>query len=103
MKTMQLLLLTEQTESKATAVRATSKSGATNYPSKANTQCARILAVLERAAKSGEGWVSLPAILSLYIANYRMRITELRRAGHNIELKDERVDGQRHTAYRLKI
>jgi hypothetical protein len=57
--------------------------------------------VLERAARSGEGWVSLPAILSLYIANYRMRITELRRAGHNIELRDEWIDGQRHTAYRL--
>jgi len=62
------------------------------------TQAQRIFDLLQRH----EGrWVPLPQILQLFIANYRARITELRRAGHCIELRDEHVGGQRRTAYRL--
>ena len=43
----------------------------------------------------------LPMILALFIANYRARFSELRRKGYQIELRDEWVNGQRHTAYRL--
>ena len=64
---------------------------------KAN-QCDRLLVLLGRH----EGhWVPLPMILALFIANYRARFSELRRKGHQIELRDEWVNGQRYTAYRL--
>jgi hypothetical protein len=95
MDTPQLLLRMEQ-EEKSTAAGLTARSESPKC--NINPQAKRILAVLENF---GGDWVPLPRILKLFIANYRMRITELRRAGYNIELKDERVDGQRHTAYRL--
>lgn len=47
------------------------------------------------------GWVPLPAILNLRIANYRARISELRKQGQVVELKDEWINGQRKTWYRL--
>ena len=64
---------------------------------KAN-QCDRLLALLGRHEGN---WVPLPMILALFIANYRARFSELRRKGHQIELRDEWVNGQRCTAYRL--
>lgn len=64
---------------------------------KAN-QCDRILAMFERHQGN---WVPLPMILALFIANYRARFSELRRKGYQIELRDEWVNGQRCTAYRL--
>jgi Txe/YoeB family toxin of Txe-Axe toxin-antitoxin module len=65
---------------------------------KLNPQALRILKKLQEY----EGrFVPLPEILSMFIGSYTRRITEIRRAGYNVELKDERVNGQRHTAYRL--
>jgi hypothetical protein len=43
----------------------------------------------------------LPAILRLGIACHTRRIHELRKAGHIIEIRDEWVGRERHTAYRL--
>jgi hypothetical protein len=60
------------------------------------TQRERILALLQ-----SHEWIALPQILGLYIANYRARISELRREGYEIQLRDERVNGGRHTSYRL--
>jgi Helix-turn-helix domain len=61
-------------------------------------QCERILRLL----RSYEGrFVPLPEILNLRIASHTRRIHELRKAGHNIEMHRELVDGQTHTAYRL--
>lgn len=42
-----------------------------------------------------------PTLLRLGIASHTRRIHELRKAGHNIEMRDEYVGGQRHTSYRL--
>ena len=66
------------------------------------TQANRILDLLKRH----EGkFVPLPEILKLFIANYRARISDLRpelwKQGYEIQLRDERVNGERHTAYRL--
>jgi hypothetical protein len=46
-------------------------------------------------------WVTLPVILSLGIAQYNARIYELRRAGHKIESRTERVRGQVRSYFRL--
>ena len=95
------MLMSGEEKSTTSAVRATSKSAASNpVPRKSDSlnQRERIIVLL---AMNQGAWVSLPEILSLYIANYRARISELRKEGHPIELKDEWVDGQRHTAYRL--
>ncbi len=67
------------------------------------TQCERLLNLL----KSHEGQkVTLPRILDLRIANYRARLTELRRElwpqNYEIILFDERVGRERHTAYMLR-
>lgn len=67
-------------------------------PAFAETQRGKILTLL--IAASG-GWVPLPEILSLGIAQYSTRILELRRMGFNIENKTERVDGARHSWFRL--
>jgi hypothetical protein len=65
---------------------------------KLNPQAQRILKKLQEY----EGrWVPLPEILSMFIGSYTRRMTEIRRAGFNVALKDERVNGQRHTSYRL--
>jgi hypothetical protein len=95
------MLMSGEEKSKPTAVRARSKSAATKVNT--NPQCQRILELLTRYSEHTlcQGWVPLPDILSLFIANYRARISELRRAGYPIELREEWVDGQRHTAYRL--
>ncbi len=65
-------------------------------PHKRNCQSERILALL----KSKE-WVTLPEILDLRIANYRARISELRKEGYWIACVEERINGQTHTKYRL--
>jgi Helix-turn-helix domain len=64
----------------------------------AETQRGKILALL--IATSG-GWVPLPQILSLSIAQYAARILELRRMGYTIENRTDRVDGVRHSWFRL--
>lgn len=63
---------------------------------KRNTQSERILALL----KSKE-WTTLPEILDLRVANYRARISELRRAGYNIECELTVVNGEHRTRYRI--
>jgi hypothetical protein len=64
-------------------------------------QADRILALLQ--AHKGE-WVELPRILALGIACYTKRLSELRRDGNLIELRDnwtkEDAFRVRHTAYR---
>jgi hypothetical protein len=62
------------------------------------TQCAAILRLLIDAHG---GWVPLPDILALGIAQYNTRILELRRMGFDIVNRCERVDGARHSWYRL--
>lgn len=62
------------------------------------TQAQRLLRLLEH---SSPWWVGLPTIMSLNIASHTRRIHELRKAGHEIEIRNEYVDGQRRTAYRL--
>ena len=63
------------------------------------TQRARLLAILVEARG---GWVSLPEILALGIAQFGARILEMRRTGFNIENRAERDDaGVVHSWYRL--
>ncbi len=62
------------------------------------TQSASLLRLLIDAHGS---WVPLPQILALGIAQYNARILELRRLGFVIENKTERVNGARHSWFRL--
>ena len=64
----------------------------------AKTQRAAILRLLVDAKG---GWVALPDVLALGIAQYNARILELRRLGFVIENKTERVHGARHSWFRL--
>jgi hypothetical protein len=68
-------------------------SGAPN----AKTQRARILRLLIDARG---GWVPLPQIIAC-AAQYNARIFELRRMGYSIENRTDRVDGVRHSWFRL--
>lgn len=66
----------------------------------------RILMLLEQMDSLGRApgepdWVPLPRLLSLRIASYTRRITDLRRKGHVILTRREWKDGQLQTAYRL--
>lgn len=61
-------------------------------------QCGRILQLL---AGANGGWVPLPEILALGVAQYAARVHELRRRGHAIENKTQWVGGVRHSWYRL--
>jgi hypothetical protein len=62
------------------------------------SQSAALLRLLIDAHGS---WVPLPQILKLGIAQYNARILELRRLGLVIENKTERVNGARHSWFRL--
>lgn len=62
------------------------------------TQSAAVLRLLIDAHGS---WVPLPQILALGIAQYNARILELRRLSFNIENRTERVNGARHSWFRL--
>lgn len=64
----------------------------------AKTQRARILRLLVDARG---GWVPLPELLALGIAQYNARVWELRRLGFTIENRTETMDGQRHSWFRL--
>jgi len=59
------------------------------------SQAQRVLDVLKK-----NDWVSAWT-LSHFALSYTRRIHELRRAGYRIEMRDEHVNGQRRTAYRL--
>ena len=63
-----------------------------------STQSAALLRLLIDAHGS---WVPLPQILALGIAQYGSRIFELRRLGFVIENKTERINGARHSWFRL--
>ena len=67
-------------------------------PGYSSNQQSQILALL-RAAHGG--WVPLPKILALGIAQYNARIFSLRRAGFDIQNRIEEVDGVRHSWFRL--
>jgi Helix-turn-helix domain len=64
----------------------------------AKGQRGRILALLVNARG---GWVPLPEILELGVAQYSARIHELRALGFRIENRRERIDGMLHTYFRL--
>jgi hypothetical protein len=57
--------------------------------------------ILDLLRSKTPGWVPLPEILALRVAQYSARILELRRSGHTIENKTERKDGCRHSWFRL--
>ncbi len=61
------------------------------------TQQCRILELL----REDGGWVPLPRILALGVAQYSARIYELRRQGHEIQNRVEWVGGKRHSWFRL--
>ena len=61
-----------------------------------NRQCSQILSVLARG-----GWVPLPEITNC-AAQYNARIFELRRLGFRIENRTRKVNGQRHSWFRLE-
>ena len=65
-------------------------------PTNAKTQRARILRLLIEA----RGWVPLPELIAC-AAQYNARVLELRRLGFAIENKTERVNGERHSWFRL--
>jgi len=62
-----------------------------------NTQHLKIIALL----KANKGWVSLPQILSLGVAQYNARIYELRQEGYDIQNKVQTVDGVKHSWFKL--
>jgi len=62
-----------------------------------NTQHIKILALL----RNRKGWVPLPDILALGIAQYNARIHELREIGYDIQNKTEWVKGVRHSWFLL--
>ncbi len=62
------------------------------------SQAAEILRLLIDAHGS---WVPLPEILKLGVAQYNARIFELRRMGFLIENRTQRVNGARHSWFRL--
>ena len=62
------------------------------------TQKARILSLLQ-----SRRMIALPELLDLRIANYRARLSELRKDGYDIVCwRENRHDGQVHTRYELK-
>jgi hypothetical protein len=69
-----------------------------HFSPQSKTQAAKILGLLIEARC---GWVGLPQILELGIAQYSARIFELRRLGFNIENRTERVNGSRRSWFRL--
>jgi hypothetical protein len=73
----------------------TTNLGTQDNPSK--TQRSRILRLLIDAHGA---WIPLPEIMA-YAAQYNARILELRRLGFNVENRTERVDGVRHSWFRL--
>ncbi len=48
-------------------------------------------------------WVPLPQILALGVAQYNSRIKELRGKGHLIQNKVERVNGEKHSWFRIVV
>ena len=62
------------------------------------TQSAAVLRLLIDAHGS---WVPLPELLALGIAQYNARILELRRLGFAIENRTQRINGARHSWFRL--
>src|SRR5271157_5030759 len=64
----------------------------------AKTQRTRILRLLSDARG---GWVPLPEILALGIAQYNSRIWDLRKLGLTIENRTETIEGVRHSWFRL--
>lgn len=67
---------------------------------KRRNQAERILQLFEDFAGTGDEWVSAIS-LSRFSLSYTRRIFELRQRGFEIEMREERSAGQRHTAYRL--
>lgn len=72
------------------------------------TQRTQILALLREVAEAQKffkngGWVPLPTILNLRIANYRARISELRQQGYDVRCETEYVGKVRHSRYRLVV
>lgn len=64
-------------------------------------QCDRILALLKNADPVDGRYVTLLQILNLRIANYRARVSEMRKRGAIIECHTEWIDGIRYSWYRL--
>jgi hypothetical protein len=64
-----------------------------------NTQRDKLLELLR--SRAGQ-WVSLPEILELGFAQFGARIFELRRLGFPILNRTERINGQKHSWYRLE-
>lgn len=58
-------------------------------------------ALLRLLIEAHESWVPLPEILKLGIAQYNARIHTLRRIGFNIENRTSRVNGAKHSWFRL--
>lgn len=65
------------------------------------SQCDAILAELQ--AKSGE-WVEMPSLVTVSGShNIHSRISDLRRRGHLIAQKSERVQGKVFSFYKLSV
>jgi hypothetical protein len=73
---------------------------ATSASSSYKTQRDRVLELLIRAKG---GWVPLPEILALHIAQYNSRVHELRKLGYAIQSRQERRDGRVHSFFRLDL
>lgn len=73
-----------------------------DFSPQSKTQASEILRLLQDARGA---WVPLPDILALGIAQYSARIFELRRelrpTGRDIQNKTGRVNGKRHSWFRL--
>ena len=74
----------------------------TNHTSESSgiSQCDSILSELHKA--NGE-WVAMPHLASVSGSyNVHSRVSDLRKAGHNVEHRNERKGRMHHSFYRLK-
>jgi hypothetical protein len=71
-----------------------------DHPPNVGTQRGAILNLL--VAANG-GWVPLPEILALKVAQYNARLSELREQGFKIINRTERVNGKTHSWFRLEL
>ena len=74
----------------------------TNHTSESSgiSQCDAILSELQRS--NGE-WVAMPHLASISGSyNVHSRVSDLRKAGHNVEQRNERKGRMHHSFYRLK-
>lgn len=68
---------------------------------KRQSQTEEILDLFLSRADVDGGWISA-LTLCKYSLSYTRRIFEIRQMGYSVDMRDEQIDGQRRTAYRIQ-